>query len=100
MSFALVLKKTSWYRRRYSRPIRVKSVLLLSGTPAENFSSHLFRIGAATTAAHKGLSQQQIQALGRWSSEAFKSYIRSDRSPHQGSSSNPNQPTPLMTIYP
>ncbi len=23
MSFALVLKKTSWYRRRYSRPIRV-----------------------------------------------------------------------------
>ncbi len=24
MSFALVLKKTSWYRRRYSRPIRVK----------------------------------------------------------------------------
>ncbi len=25
MSFALVLKKTSWYRRRYSRPIRVKT---------------------------------------------------------------------------
>ncbi len=24
MSFALVLKKTSWYRRRYGRPIRVK----------------------------------------------------------------------------
>ncbi|XP_058652489.1 uncharacterized protein LOC131552610, partial [Onychostoma macrolepis] len=58
----------------------LKSVLLLSGTPATNFSSHSFRIGAATTAAHKGLSQQQIQALGRWSSEAFKSYIRSDRS--------------------
>ncbi|RXN13000.1 poly [Labeo rohita] len=58
----------------------LKSVLLLSGTPADNFSSHSFRIGAATTAAQKGLSQQQIQALGRWSSEAFKSYIRSDRS--------------------
>ncbi|RXN33881.1 poly [Labeo rohita] len=42
----------------------------------DNFSSHSFRIGAATTAAQKGLSQQQIQALGRWSSEAFKSYIR------------------------
>ncbi len=25
MSFALVLKKTSWYRRRYSRPLRVNS---------------------------------------------------------------------------
>ncbi len=24
VSFALVLKKTSWYRRRYSRPLRVK----------------------------------------------------------------------------
>ncbi len=28
----------------------LKSVLLLSGTPAEHFSSHSFRIGAATTA--------------------------------------------------
>ncbi len=26
MSFALVLKKTSWYRLRYSRPIRVNSM--------------------------------------------------------------------------
>ncbi len=26
MSFALVLKKTSWYRRRYSRPLRVKDL--------------------------------------------------------------------------
>ncbi len=25
MSFALVLKKTSWYRRRYSRPLRVNA---------------------------------------------------------------------------
>ncbi len=58
----------------------LKSVLLVSGIPANNFSNHSFRIGAATTAAQKGLSQQQIQMLGRWSSEAFKSYIRSDRS--------------------
>ncbi|MGL4932230.1 MAG: tyrosine-type recombinase/integrase [Aeromonas sp.] len=71
----------------FNRPVtrfgfqkHLKSVLLLSGTPADNFSGHSFRIGAATTAAQKGLSQQQIQALGRWSSEAFKSYIRSDRS--------------------
>ncbi len=26
MSFALVLKKMSWYRRRYSRPLRVKQL--------------------------------------------------------------------------
>ncbi|MGL5566769.1 MAG: tyrosine-type recombinase/integrase [Plesiomonas sp.] len=57
----------------------LKSVLQQSGILAENFSSHSFRIGAATSAAQKGLSEQQIQALGRWSSDAFQSYIRSNR---------------------
>ncbi|XP_073672411.1 uncharacterized protein, partial [Paramisgurnus dabryanus] len=54
----------------------LKQIIALSGLPVEHFSSHSFRIGAATTAAQKGLSQNQIQALGRWSSDAFKSYIR------------------------
>nr|XP_055059785.1 uncharacterized protein LOC129443304 [Misgurnus anguillicaudatus] len=57
----------------------LKSVLQQSGFPTERFSSHSFRIGAATTAAQKGLSQHQIQALGRWSSDAFQSYIRTNR---------------------
>ncbi|RXN34412.1 proline and serine-rich 1-like protein [Labeo rohita] len=58
----------------------LKSVLQSSGIPAEKFSSHSFRIGAATSAAQKGLSKQQIQTLGRWSSEAFQSYIRTNQS--------------------
>ncbi|XP_048021430.1 uncharacterized protein LOC125252287 [Megalobrama amblycephala] len=57
----------------------LKSILIQSGIPADNYSSHSFRIGAATTAAQKGLSQHQIQALGLWSSKAYKSYIRSNR---------------------
>lgn len=57
----------------------LKAVLIKSGISANQFSSHSFRIGAATTAAQKGLSQQQIQTLGRWSSEAFNTYIRSSR---------------------
>ncbi|XP_057194089.1 uncharacterized protein LOC130556804 [Triplophysa rosa] len=57
----------------------LKSVLLHTGIPADHFSCHSFRISAATTAGtQKGLSQPQIQALGRWSSKAYKSYIRTD----------------------
>ena len=35
-----------------------------------NFSSHSFRIGAATVAARNGIPDHQIQALGRWTSSA------------------------------
>ncbi len=54
----------------------LKLIITQAGLPAGHFSSHSFRIEAATTEAQKGLSQNQIQTLGRWSSDAFKSYIR------------------------
>ena len=41
-----------------------------------NFSSHSFRIGAATVATRNGIPDHQIQALGRWTSSAYLSYIR------------------------
>ena len=40
-----------------------------------NFSSHSFRIGAATVAARNGIPDHQIQALGRWTSLAYLLYI-------------------------
>ena len=40
------------------------------------FSSHSFRIGAATVAARNGIPDHQIQALGHWTSTAYLSYIR------------------------
>ena len=38
--------------------------------------SHSFRIGAATTAIENGYSNEQVQIMGRWRSNAFKKYVR------------------------
>ena len=43
---------------------------------ASHITPHSFRIGAATYAATRGLSSQQIQAMGRWKSSAFQKYVR------------------------
>ena len=40
------------------------------------YKGHSFRIGAATYAAQQGFSDAKIRALGRWKSDAFKRYIR------------------------
>lgn len=41
-----------------------------------NYSGHSFRRGAATSAHKAGLSDAEIQLLGRWKSEAYKLYIQ------------------------
>ena len=56
---------TDWFRR----------ILSAASIPG-SFSSHSFHIGAATVAAHNGVPDHLIQALGRWSSNAYQLYIR------------------------
>ena len=42
----------------------------------ENFNTHSFRIGAATSAKAASISDMHIQMLGRWKSNAYKLYIQ------------------------
>ena len=41
-----------------------------------NFSSHSFCIGAAMVAARNRIADHQIQTLGRWTSNAYLTYVR------------------------
>lgn len=52
---------------------------MLGGLSPHLYTGHSFRIGAATTAAECGVLDSTIQMLGRWSSMAYKTYIRSDK---------------------
>ena len=50
--------------------------LIWAGFSPKTYKGHSFRIGAATTAAMRGLPEEEIQRMGRWKSQAFKKYIR------------------------
>lgn len=52
------------------------AVKLAAGLESLHITSHSFRIGATTFAASRGYSSLQIQAMGRWKSDAFQRYIR------------------------
>ena len=58
---------------------RIQSSLVRAGIDPSSYKSHSFRIGAATTAAALGLSDSLIKSLGRWSSEAFQTYLKIPR---------------------
>ena len=49
--------------------------LIWSGHTPKTYKVHSFRIGAATTASMMGVSEEHIQRMGRWRSQAFKKYI-------------------------
>ena len=57
----------------------VKTALSRAGLDSTGYSGHSFRIGAATTAAHVGVGDATIKALGRWKSGAYQGYIQNPR---------------------
>ena len=64
---------------RASFVCRVQKVLKESGIDADKFSGHSFCIGAASTAAAKGVEDSLIKTLGRWESLAYLLYIQVPR---------------------
>ena len=58
---------------------KVRQYLHQGGVDPTHYSGHSFCIGAATTAAAKGVSDATIQVLGRWASDSYTRYIRVPR---------------------
>ena len=54
----------------------LKKAARILGWPKGGFSSHSFRIGAATSAAANGVPLENIMLKGRWKSAAVSGYIR------------------------
>ena len=57
----------------------VRGALTKAGINPSDYAGHSFRIGAATTAAQKGVQDSLIKTLGRWESSAYTVYIRTPR---------------------
>ncbi|XP_031747536.1 uncharacterized protein LOC116406780 isoform X1 [Xenopus tropicalis] len=53
-----------------------RQCLTALGLAAKDYSSHSFRIGAATEAARNGLGESTIRRIGRWESNRFQLYVR------------------------
>ena len=58
---------------------KVREAMSLAGLNYDDYSGHSVRIGAATTAAQKGISDSTIKMLGRWKSSAYTLYIKTPR---------------------
>ena len=68
------------YLTRSNLTAVLRRLLANAGHDPTVYSSHSFRIGAATTAATVGTPAWLIQTLGRWSSDCYKVYIQCPKS--------------------
>ena len=73
----LVQSRKPLTRARFVDALR--DALKRTGLDEQKYCSHTFRIGAATTAASKGMEDCIIKTLGRWESVAYLQYIRIPR---------------------
>jgi len=65
-----------WLTSRGSVPTRHWFMCRLRTSLSAHFGGHSMRAGGATSLAEAGADVSTIQAIGRWSSDAFQIYIR------------------------
>ncbi len=56
--------------------VKLKEILLRLSLDADLYNTHSFRIGRATDLILSGVSTENVRLIGRWSSDAFRKYIR------------------------
>ena len=80
---------------------KLRLVLRQTGLNPEDYARHSFRIGAAITAAKRGLPDSTIKALERWRSSAFMTYIHTTRDLLAQASPILSNPSPMVPLsYP
>ena len=73
----ILANKQHLTRERFAA--RVTATLRAAGVPDKGYTTHSFRIGAATTAKEAGISDVHIKMLGRWKSDAYQLYVRTPK---------------------
>jgi hypothetical protein len=63
----------------------LSKALMECGYPAQKFTGHSLRRGAATWAASIGMTGREIQTLGRWNSDCYRLYIDAGPENHRAS---------------
>lgn len=67
------------YLTRQRLVVAVREALDKAGMDQTCYCGHSFRIGAATTAAARGIEDSVIKTLGRWKSLAYLEYVKIPR---------------------
>ena len=73
------LRVVTWGDEAVCFPWAKLETLQRAGVDQSKYCGHSFRIGAATTAATKGVEDCIIKILGRWKSLAYLQYVRLSR---------------------
>ncbi len=75
----LFLFRDGRYLTRQRLVVAVRQALERAGIDQSKYCGHSFRIGAATTAASRGVEDAVIKTLGRWKSLAYLEYVKIPR---------------------